>query len=393
MNNHLLNRDVQDFLDEHLNSDLDRMIFKGSPFPEIKVQELARQIQSKRKCKTKLPTWYETSGIFYPPKISIEQASSEKAAKYKASLVSGKSLADLSGGLGVDSYYFSMCFERVVYCEIDEDLMHTAKHNFGVLGADNISCVNEDSMKYLRKTNRTFDWIYLDPARRSSSKERVFLLEDCSPDILANLDQLFSKTDRLLLKLSPLLDISMALNQLKIVEEVHVLALDNEVKELLFLLNKESGSTPRIHAVNLKDHVREIFTAELNAKKAEANYGQVGSYLYEPNAAILKAGLFNDVSSEFKLTKLHPNSHLYSSDDLIPFPGRRFVVEKQMKYNPKRIKKEVGLTQAHVTTRNFHESVVAIRKRTGLKEGGDDYLFFTTDHMGQALVLVCTKAD
>ena len=393
MNARLLHRDVQEFLNEHLDKDLDRVIFKGSPFAGITVQELAGQIQSKRKCKVKLPTWYRTPGIVYPPKLSIEQASSEKAAQYKASLVSGDHLADLSGGFGVDAYFFSQGFNQVLYCEANEDLMQIAEHNFEVLGAKNISCLSDDSMRHLKNSKESYDWIYLDPARRNDARERVFLLEDCSPNILENLDLLLSRANGLLLKLSPLLDISRAAEQLGCVEEIHVLALDNEVKELLFLVNKEPVAPVRIHAVNLKGDLSETFSSEWESDDTPVCYGPAKAFLYEPNAAILKAGLFKQVAREFKLTKLHPNSHLYSSDELIPFPGRRFAVEKQMKYSPKKIRKELGSTRAHITTRNFHESVAAIRKRTGLREGGNHYLFFTTDHEGRPLVLFCSKAD
>ena len=393
MNERLLDKDVQDFLDQNLDQDLDRLIFRGSPFPDLSIRELAEQIESKRKCKTKLPTWFGTPGIIFPPKISIEQASSEPTARYKASLISGKRLADLSGGFGVDAYFFGLNFERVTYVEVKEELLLAARHNFDVLGADNISCFHGDGIAYLRDSNSFFDWIYLDPARRDAKKERVFMLEDCSPNILDNLDVLLSKADGILLKLSPLLDITRTVMQLKEVTEIHVVALENEVKELLFLIRKETQKMPVIHAVNIKNSGMDLFSAELNGSQSDPNYGPVDKYLYEPNAAILKAGLFNPVANEFNLTKVHPNSHLYSSEELIDFPGRRFVVVEQLKYNPKKIKKELGLTRANVTTRNFHESVASIRKRTGLREGGDDYLFFTTDHKGRALVLLCSKAD
>jgi hypothetical protein len=393
VNARLLHRDVQEFLNENLDSDLDRVIFRGSPFPDISVQELAEQIQSRRKCRAKLPTWYKTPGIVYPPKVSIEQASSEEAARYKASLVSGKSLADLSGGFGVDAYFFSQRLDQVLYCELNEKLMQIAEHNFQVLGANNIRCLSADSMKHLQGSGESYDWVYLDPARRNEARDRVFLLEDCSPNIVENLDLLLSRANRVLLKLSPLLDISRAAEQLGCAEEIHVLALDNEVKELLFLLNKEPTAPARIHAVNLKGDVSESFISDLEDNDAVIHYGPALGFLYEPNAAILKAGLFKQVAREFNLTKLHPNSHLYSSDALISFPGRRFAVEKQMRYSPKKVRKELRSNRAHVTTRNFHESVASIRKRTGLKDGGDHYLFFTTDHEGRSLVLFCTKAD
>ena len=393
MNPHILNRDVQNFIADHLEKNLDRTILKGSPFSEVSMMELAQQIESKNRCRKKLPTWFREKGLVFPPRLNIEQASSERAAEYKASLVSGNILADLSGGFGVDSFFFSKRMQHVIHCEIDPDLHTIAKHNFLKLEAENITCVNQDSMDYLKQSDQTFEWIYLDPGRRHNQKDRVFQLEDCSPNILENLDLILSKTDQVLLKLSPFLDIASAIDQLKPVAEVHVLAVDNEVKELLFLLRKGTATDIPIIAVNITSEQKDIMSSKFKTDVSKPLFGPAGVFLYEPNAAILKAGLFNAVAIKYHLTKLHPNSHLYTSDDLIPFPGRRFKVKQQIKYSPKKIKRQLGLTKANISTRNFHESVAQIRKRTGLKEGGTDYLFFTTDHSGHPIVLVCDKAS
>lgn len=392
MNSRILNTEVQLFLVQNLDADLDRIVLKGSPFEGITGKELAQQIQSRRKCRTKLPLWFSTEGILFPPALNIEQSSSEKAAEYKASLIEGQKIADLSGGLGVDTLFFSRRFEQVWHIEIDQNLHEIARHNLKKLHADRVMCINDEAIAFLESSNEKFDWIYVDPSRRDEHKKKVFRLEDCSPDLVENLDVILSRCDNLLIKLAPFLDISDALKQLKKVEEVQVVAIDNEVKELLFKIGNDVSDEPRISAVNLlKNRIDKITGTSL--LDFEIPYGPVKKYLYEPNAAIRKAGLYPALAKQYDLIKIHPNSHLFTSDALINFPGRTFLVEKQMKYSPRKIKKELNLDRAHVTTRNFHDSVALIRKRTGIMEGGDTYLFFTTDYRGKSTVMVCKKAD
>jgi hypothetical protein len=249
-----------------------------------------------------------------------------------------------------------------------------------------------DSIDFLKSSNEKFDWVYVDPSRRGNEQERVFRLEDCTPNLLENLDLIMSKAGSVLLKLSPFMDISQALNQLKNVKEVHVLAIDNEVKELLFMISEKEPETTTIKAVNLTQDRTDVVASEIGSM-SEIDYGPVSTYLYEPNAALRKAGLYSSLSSLYKLDKIHPNSHLFTGKELVDFPGRVFRVIKQIKYSPKRVKKELGLQRANITTRNFQESVAEIRKRTGIKEGGEDYLFFTTDHHNISIVLQCRKAN
>ena len=393
MNPHLLNTEVQEYLTAQLEEDLNRTILKGSPFPDLSMAELAEQIESRRRCKHKLPTWYAEQGLLYPSRTSVEQASSESTAAYKASLVSGRLLADLSGGFGVDSYYFSKRMEQVTWCERDPDLYEVASHNFRRLGIKNITCTLGDSLDFLKRSKEHYDWIYVDPARRDRDSGRVFRLEDCTPNVLENLELFLTRADRVMLKLSPFLDVTQAIDQLKEVEEVQVIAVDNEVKELLFLLRRGAGEKITLIAVNLLAGGQQVLSSVFRQEAPTPNYGPPKKYLYEPNAAIMKAGLFNQVAAQYDLIKLNPNSHLYTSDVLIPFPGRRFEIVGSFNYKAKRLGRELGLKRAHITVRNFHESVAQIRKRTGISEGGTDYLFFTTDHLDQARVLMCRKAD
>ena len=250
MNPHILNKEVQSFLEEHLETDLNRLILKGSPFKDVSVQELAEQIQSRRKCRTKLPLWWKTGGIVFPPSLNVEQSSSEKAAQYKASLLGGKRMIDLTGGFGVDCFYFSRRFDRVVHVEMDKALHEIVRHNLKILGVDNVDCIQGDSIAFLRSSDEKFDWVYVDPSRRGNGQERVFRLEDCTPNLLQDLDIILSKADRVLLKLAPFMDISKALEQLRNVVEVHAVAINNEVKELLFFLEMTTAFEGELLNVN-----------------------------------------------------------------------------------------------------------------------------------------------
>ncbi len=386
----MLHKDVQYFIDHNLKTDIPALILKGSPFKKLSIRELAEQIISKSKCRNKLPTWFDSKGIYYPKPVSIEQASSEITAQYKADLITGKVLVDVTGGFGVDSYFFSKKMKRIIHCEIDPELSDISAHNFQFLGADNITCVNEDGMEFLKTSSDIIDWIYADPSRRNDHKGKVFLLEDCIPDVPGNLDLLLGRSNHILLKLSPVLDIKAAIENLKFVKEIHVIAISNEVKELLISIEKNNTEQILIKTVNFKkdgqDHFESVFGP---VETPPISLPQ--KYLYEPNSAILKAGLFNQVSKQLNVPKLHNNSHLYTSEKLIEFPGRSFLIEGVYKYSLKEIKKKLSLKKANISTRNFKESVAHIRKRTGIKEGGKDYLLFTTNAQNRAIVIHCTK--
>jgi len=386
----MLHSDVQVFINKNLKTDIPGLVLKGSPFDDIRIHDLANQILSKSKCRTKLPHWFVTAGIYYPKPINIEQTSSEITAQYKASLVSGKSLVDLTGGFGVDSYFLAQIVEQLTHCEIDPELSTIASHNFAVFGVKQINCLPVDGISFLQTTPEKFDWLFVDPSRRSDLKGKVFLLEDCIPNIIDHLDLMLSKSKQLLIKLSPILDINAVVSKLKNVTAIHIVAHMNEVKELLIVIEKENKLPIKIKTINFKRNLEEVFEA-VYMTLATANFSLPKTYLYEPNAAILKAGLFNQVSQQIKVCKLHSNSHLYTSDELINFPGRTFRILSSFKYNPKEIKKKFPLKKANITVRNFHETVAQIRKRTAIREGGADYLFFTTDIENQAIVVHCKK--
>ena len=390
MNTNILNKAVQEYINTNLKSDITKLILKGSPFETISIQELAEQIIAKNKCEKKLPTWFLTDNIYYPNKLNIEQTSSEITAKYKSNIVSGNTLIDITGGLGVDTYYFSQKIKDVTHCEINADLSEIVAHNYKQLNSTNINNYIGDGLDFLKNSTVKYDWIYIDPSRRNDKKGKVFLLADCLPNVTENLDLLFEKSNHILIKVSPILDISSAINELKFVKEIHIVAVENEVKELLFILKKAINQNIEINTINFTKKGTQQFDFNLN-EESNSTYSEPKQYLFEPNAAILKAGAFNQISEHLKIDKLHRHSHLYTSENLLNFPGRSFEIKHCIPYDKKQLKKLIFSNKANITTRNFPETVTQIRKKTKIKEGGSQYLFFTTDYKNNCIVLICEK--
>jgi len=384
----ILHPEVQHFIRKHINDPVNKLALEKNPFPEIPFPEILAQIVARSKAKDKLPAWFETDGIYYPPKLSVEQSSSEETAQYKASLVSGKSLLDVTGGFGADDFFFSKKVGRVTHCEMNAALSEIAAHNFNRLGANNIDCMAADSTGFLRQANEQFDWIYADPARRHEQKGKVFRLSDCQPNVPQLLGLYFSKAENILVKTAPLLDISAGLAQLPHVVEIHVVALRNEVRELLWVLRRGFSGVPVVKAVNLPEP--QAFSFRLD-ETAGPRYCDPEKYLYEPNAAVMKSGAFGLVAERFGIGKLSKHAHLYTSEDLIDnFPGRRFRIGHIIPYQKKEMS-ALGLEKANVSVRHFPESVEAIRKKWKIADGGDTYAFFTTGRGERKMVLLCTK--
>ncbi|MEM8845981.1 MAG: class I SAM-dependent methyltransferase [Bacteroidota bacterium] len=365
---------------------LQKPLFEG-----ISQKELAQQLESKKKTKEKLPTWFNSNGIYYPPKLHIEQTSSEVTAAYKSNLVSGNSLVDLTGGLGVDSYFFSKKVSSVFHCELNHELSAIAAHNFKQLEVDNVRCIPQDGFHFLQNSSSTFDWIFVDPSRRSDTKGKVFLLKDCEPNIPTVLPELFHYSKNVLIKVSPLLDITQAIQELNFIKEIHIVAWNNEVKELLFLLEENFNEETTFHAVNLNSEGKEVFSfTKAEEKSSTSTFGLPEMYLYEPNAAILKAGAFKSVGHQFEVKKLHSHSHMYTSQKLIEFPGRRFSIKSNLPYSKNTMKSFKG-AKANITTRNFPITVDQLRKKHKILDGGNDYLFFTTTLDDSKRVILCEK--
>ena len=390
MNKNILNKDVQDFITNNLKSDIPKLIFKGSPFKNITIQELANQIIAKGKCEKKLPTWFNTPEIYFPNKLNIEQTSSEITAEYKTSLIAGDSLIDLTGGFGVDAYYFASHFKKVTHCEINDTLSKIVNHNFTVLNKHNVETIATDGISYLAKQPKKYDWIFIDPSRRDAQRKKVFFLNQCLPDITEHVDLLFEYSSNILVKLSPLLDLSKTLNDLKYVKEIHCVAVKNEMKELLFVLEKNYNKSPNIITINFIYNEMYNYVFQSN-RITNVKYNFIDNYLYEPNVAILKSGGFKHLSADFNLNKLHPNTHLFTSNKLIIFPGRRFKVLEVLNFDKKTIKKIFHKTKANISCRNFPISVEEIRKKFKILEGGATNLFFTTNLENSLQVINCKK--
>jgi len=387
----ILDTEIQRFIDSKIGADISRLALQKNPFPDFNWTEILNQISAKTKAKDKLPTWFSASGIIYPSKISVEQTSSEKTALYKSTLVSGESLIDLTGGFGVDDYYFSKQINSVIHCEINEALSEIVKHNFTALGAENIECHAGDSLHVLQKLSRQFDWIYIDPSRRNDAKGKVFMLKDCLPNVPELLDLYFSYSEKILIKTAPILDISAGLSELRNVKSIHIVALDNEVKELLWEIHKSHTGNVSIKTINLSKQA-EVFDFILD-EITNPTFGLPRKYLYEPNSAIMKSGGFDTISHQFNIDKLHQHSHLYTSDEPLAFPGRIFAIDTMFHYNKANRKEFLENKKFNVTTRNFPESVEAIRKKWKIKDGGNQYCFFTTDMNNDKIVLICTKIN
>lgn len=393
MNTRLQQPQVQDFITANWNTDAISLLLRKPIFEGITQQELVAQLQCKQKAQRKLPTWFEQRDIVYPAKLSIEQTSSETTAAYKSELVDGNKLLDATGGFGVDSFYFSKKIAQVWHCEINAELSELAKHNFEALKAKNIEVKAANGLEVVKNASDYFDWIYIDPSRRNTAKGKVFQLRDYHPNVPEHLEVLFAKTDNILIKTSPILDISKGLEELHCVKEIHIVAVKNEVKELLWILQKDFSGEPKIIATNLLPEKRETFEFLLvEEKKSSVEYSTPQAHLYEPNAAILKSGAFKLVGKRLGVNKLSEHSHLYTSTGLVEFPGRSFEIEKVIKFNKREIKK-LGILKANITTRNFPLPVAQLRKELKIADGGDDYLFFTQNVAGDKIVLLAKKTS
>ena len=386
----ILASEVQQFIKENYKKDIPSLVLKGSPFSHIPIEDLLQQIESKRKAEKKLPNWFSNDGILYPKKISLEQCSSESTAEYKASIVSGNSLIDVTGGFGIDTYYFSKQFKEVTYCEINEELAAVVDHNLKQLNVENADVKATNGIRYLKEVDEPFDVLFVDPSRRDDVKGKVFLLKDCVPYLPPKIPFLLSKAKTLLIKVSPLLDLSQTIKELQFVSEIHIVAVNNEVKELLFVVTKDSDAAIQIQTVNFQHGTVQQFGFEYG-ESPYSNYEMPQRYLYEPNAAVLKSGGFHQLTNAYKVFKLQEHSHLYTSETLLDFPGRAFEIEAVFPYDKKKITKHLEERKANITTRNFPKSVAQIRKELKLKDGGKTYLFFTKNMKQKLICLVCKK--
>ena len=382
------------FIREHTGDDVRQLALQAARYPLVDMRVAATQIEGRRLAAAKLPAWAATDGVMYPVRLSMEQCSSEATARYKASLVGGSRLADLTGGFGIDCSYMSSRFGEATYIERNEELCRIARHNFGLLGLP-IRVVNGNSAEVL-PSMPVQDWIFLDPARRDGVGNKVVALSDCEPDVCQLEKLLLQKAVRVMVKCSPMLDISLAISQLTSVREVHVVSVGNECKELLLILGGTTGHGIEVRTVNFQGSGVQTFDYALEEEQAAScSYtSTVGRYLYEPNSSMMKAGCFRLPAGRYGLQKLHRNTHLYTSDTLVPdFPGRVFEVKNIDGFGKNELKLlSSELKKANIAVRNFPERPEALRKRLKLADGGDVYLFATTLADEKRVIIRCVKA-
>ncbi|CAG4991712.1 hypothetical protein DYBT9275_00816 [Dyadobacter sp. CECT 9275] len=388
--------DEIEFIRQHIQDDVNQLILRSSIYKNFDIKKLGAQILSRQKAQKKLPEWYDNPVLIFPPPLSIEQSSSEATAKYKSGMIQGRTLMDITGGMGIDSYYLSRSFNKTLYFERNEEVSRCAAYNFEVLKASNISVHTADSIDYIHQKELKSDWIFADPARRGTQQEKVVLLSDCTPDIAASLKTLYAAASNILIKTSPLLDIDLAVKELKGVKEVHIIGLGNECKELLFVLDQENNQPDFLRKVRVLDSRGDTLAAmdfsAASEQQALPCFSDPLSFLYEPHAAVLKAGFYRLTATHFNLNKLAASSHLYTSENCVPnFPGRVFEILAVCKPDIREITKYIGGDKANLTIRNFPGTVHDLRKKWRLKEGGDFYLFATTLTSLKRVVIVTRK--
>lgn len=375
----ILNKEVQDYINANIHSDLHSLLLKKSPFPEVTMQEIVQQIKGKQVAQKKFPFLLHDEMIF-PLQLNMEQSSSEKTALYKSTLLKGRKFIDLTSGFGIDAYYLSQNFDEVTLIEQNEELLKIVEHNWTVLERK-AKFINIKLEDFLNDNKENFDVIYLDPARRDSNKNKVFLLEDLSPDILEIQDHLLSISNEIVIKLSPLIDLKYVVSVLKNIFRIDIIALKNDVKEVVIFLSNENSEKIICHCVNLESDEPDFIFQFGEEEKAHSEYGDPEKFIYLPNNSILKAGIFNLVSERFGLKKLHPNTHIYTSKErILHFPGRIFEMEV---IESKQIKKK---GRFNIVSKNYPLKPEEIKKKYNLKDGGEQYLIFTQSKKGKIIL-------
>ncbi len=383
----------RDFARRHLDADLAGLVLSAHQYPDIAVRNVVPCIAALRKLRIKVPLWFRFD-LDIPPALSVEQASSEIAARFKASLFSGQRMLDLTGGVGVDAFFWSASFEEVFYVERDPELAESARHNFALLGAKNIRVLTAEAESFLHFGTDTFDLIYLDPARRDENRQRMFRLEECSPNVLTLRERLLQRAPRVLIKAAPLLDLSLAMEQLQYVTRIWVVSVAGEVKEVLLLLERTRIAPDEVPieavAISHRGERRRFVYSRAEERTNEPTFASPKAYLYEPDAAVLKAGAFKTFAVRYGLEKLSPHAHLYTSASYISgMPARAFAIEAVEKYDKRAVQRYLPEKRANVIVRHFPDTAEQTRKRLGLSEGGDRYLFGTTTFDGQKILILC----
>jgi hypothetical protein len=381
--------EVNKFVEKNINKSIPELILKGSPFKHIDIKDVINQIIGKKKAKKKLPHWYKNEKVIYPPKLNLEQTSSEITALHKSKLVFCQNLFDMTGGFGIDSYYFSKKVNTLIYTELNSELCKIVKHNTETFGIGNCEIKNEDSIDMLHKNSQIYDWIYIDPSRRNE-KTKVIQLRDSLPNIVDHLDIIEQKSERLMIKTSPMYDLDIGYKELKGIKEVHIISVKNEVKELLWIIDWRKQNSRSIKIYNYKTRNKYSFTSidEDNEKLNKIELSKCCQYLYELDSGIMKSRFNDRIGARYGLKKLEQHTNLYTSErKILSIPGKIYEVKTVESINYKKIIKAVKGQQINLISKNFHLNTDELQKKIKCTTGGKtNYYIFAKTIEGNRLI-------
>jgi hypothetical protein len=404
----MLSKESIDFIREHASDDPVKLLLSSKKVPHSDMKLIVSTIEGRKKIAAKVPEWGERFDLCYPSSVSLEQCSSAYTAEFKQQYFIGKDVLDITGGLGVDSYYISKAAKSLVYFERNKELFEAVKYNFGRLEVENITLVNtevRESRDLSMLDSKKVYAVYADPSRRGPSDSRIFNPEDYEPDMNKLMDLLLGLAERIVIKVSPMADISSLIKSIEAVDEIVIVSVFNECKEILVIIDRKNRMTPvppekmKIQAANFEKSEKKWNCFEWNlleesSSNAVITTPQKGNYMYEPNSGLLKGGAFKILCNRYSAGKISLSSHLYISKTKIPdFPGRSFLIEEIYDFDKKGIK-EIGLRfpKANVSTRNFNLTPPELKERLGIYDGGEIFLFGTLFSDNSRKIVVCTKA-
>ncbi|MBK1877032.1 class I SAM-dependent methyltransferase [Pelagicoccus mobilis] len=372
----LLTPEITEFISNNANKSPAELALLAKRYPDLPMGFIAQQVKGRAKTRSKLPSWSGDEAVVFPKSLPLEQCTSEQVARFRSSVLQGgKAAIDLTGGFGVDARFLAEKFESYTYCERDAELAEIAEENFTTFGlSGRVACKVGDGLELLRSAPPPFDLIFVDPARRDDRSYKVSALEACEPDIATHWDELLTGAKRVAVKTSPGLDVTSVLSELSSIEDLYVISVENDCKELFLVARKDFDGEARIHCVNLRKNgqVDQFDFALSEEKEEEGEFAPPGRFLCEPNASIMKAGGFKSVSKKWGLNALNPRTRLYGAE-FIPegFQGRVFEIMDQAPIGAKEAKRLFPKKKANVISRNSGMTAEELRKKIGLKEGGE----------------------
>ncbi len=386
--------DFKDFVQDHLKDDPALLLFKYQGKVTFDIKAAVQQISARQKAAKKLPTWCTDPRLIFPTSISLEQSSSEATAMFKSRNLEGNAMIDLTGGFGVDSFFLSRGFEQAVYCEKQEDLAAIVSFNLSLLSPYKFTFIKGDGLTYLKNSIQYYNLIYADPARRGTGNQKLYRLQDCEPNVVSNWDLMMERAEQIMLKVSPMLDVSQALTELPSIQKIQILSVRNEVKELILLWNRATKSrSVQLEVVDLGEKEQHFVFSQEEEARCGSQYGEVENYLVEPLSGILKAGAFKSFGKRFGLKKLEANSHLYTCSHLpSAVPGRVFEVLEEISPKKENVRKFFPTGKVNVITRNYSSGAEELKKKLRVQDGGEDFLIGTKTLTGFKLFW-CRKFD